>query len=172
MSELDEKDFFVAASDSKGHSDRVWFRIMPTYMRLVDEILTSKKFPYRTTSDVMRHALKRHVVWLQAQSGVKSPMACLAATEDVLRKEYEVQAFQGILEKINGVIGYHVANGEFGEAARVYIQILAQLDQMPEGYLRDRYMGQLHALYGYVLNKSTKADLTQGGDSDGEGEGD
>lgn len=54
---LDE--FFIKPSDEKGHGDKVQARIPPDLARMVEVLAASKKFPYKTSSDLFRDAVWR-----------------------------------------------------------------------------------------------------------------
>ena len=54
---LDE--FFIRPTDEKGHGDKVQARITPDLARLMEIIVSSRRFPYRTSSDLFRDAIWR-----------------------------------------------------------------------------------------------------------------
>lgn len=58
------KDFLVPSSDTKGHSVNISLRISRNQARLIQEILAAKRFPYKTISDLARHAVFKHLHWL------------------------------------------------------------------------------------------------------------
>ena len=59
------KDFLVPSSDSKGHSVSISLRVSRNQARLIQEVLASRKFPYKTISDLARHAVFNHLHWLE-----------------------------------------------------------------------------------------------------------
>ena len=53
----DHDEFMVPACDAKGHSARLNFRAPPGYGRRIDLVVSSKKTPHKTKSDVLRFCL-------------------------------------------------------------------------------------------------------------------
>jgi len=54
---LDE--FYIKPTDEKGHGQKVQARITPDLARLVEILVASKKFPYKTPPDFFRDAIWR-----------------------------------------------------------------------------------------------------------------
>lgn len=54
---LDE--FFIKPTDEKGHGDKVSARVTPDLGRIVEVLVSSRKFPYKTSSDLFRDAIWR-----------------------------------------------------------------------------------------------------------------
>ena len=52
-------EFFVKPTDEKGHGEKLNARVTPDLARLVEIVVASKKFPYKTSSDLFRDAIWR-----------------------------------------------------------------------------------------------------------------
>ena len=55
------------AQNRHGHSADLGFRVPPEMKSKVEEIVESRAFPYVSVSHLMRHALWRHLQWLEAK---------------------------------------------------------------------------------------------------------
>ena len=55
----DLNDFYIKPTDEKGHGEKLGARIQPDLARLVEVIVASKKFPYKTSPDFVRDAIWR-----------------------------------------------------------------------------------------------------------------
>lgn len=148
----DTAEFRVPASDSKGHNVRQWFRCQPGHDRQVELVLRTKKFPYRTKGDILRHALVRHLRWIEEQAPVPSVMKEVDSILEIMRDEEFAQDFEVTFEKLGERINSHMARGAHGEARRLLLLVNRHISAMPEGYWRDRYEQEIKARYGYILD--------------------
>jgi len=55
------------APNRHGHSADLGFKVPPETKSKVEEIVESRAFPYVSVSHLMRHALWRHLNWLEAK---------------------------------------------------------------------------------------------------------
>lgn len=156
-------DFRVPANDSLGHSEREWFRIQPGHDRQLDTIATSKLFPYRSKGDIIRHAVKRHLDWLETLQPVPSVMAQVDAVLEIVREDEYNSDYQEVFDRLGDGVGRYMAGGQVDMARSLVSRVMASIDRMPEGGWRDRYLSELNARFGNLLQMgSGVADLTGG----------
>lgn len=148
----DSADFIIPARDSKGESMRVWVRIQPGHDRALSVILNSKKFPFKTTGDILRWCVHRGLAKLEKMEGLPSVTQQVEAMLGVLRDEEFQLEFQAVLALTNNVIQRHVAEGSLGEARRVIAKLKSDIDKMPEGYWRTKYQTAIRTQFGHLLN--------------------
>jgi len=55
------EEFYNSASDNKGHNTRLQTLAPPGVKRDIELILSSKKFPYESAADLIRHAVVEHL---------------------------------------------------------------------------------------------------------------
>ena len=147
----DSSEFIIPASDTKGHSARHWFRCIPAMARQVEQIIQSKKFPYRTKGDLLRHALHKHMGWLVSVEPMVTVSGQVDAILEVMRDEEMSNDFALVFEKMGERISQHIANESHREAARLVLTIQACVKEMPEGFWKDKYQEKLKRKYGSLL---------------------
>ena len=100
MPNYDVNEFRVHASDKKGHSARRWFRLQPGHDQMLSEIVASRKFPYRDAGDIVRHAVKRHLDWLETLEPIPSVTKQVDIILDLMRQEEFQRDFQTVMDKL------------------------------------------------------------------------
>ena len=148
---MTETDWRVPASDQKGHSERLWFRCQPSLAAMCDQVVASRKFPYRTKGDLLRHALNSHLKWLQTQGASCSVAGQVDTVMEVLRDEEYHADFLAVFDKLSERVAAHLAVGAQEEAARLIKVVQKHVASMPEGYWRDRYERTLRERHGQFL---------------------
>jgi len=155
----DPSEFRVPASDTKGHSARQWFRCIPMMSRQVDQIIQTKNFPYRTKGDLLRHALHKHMQWLQTLNPMDTVSGQVDAILEIMRDEEMSNDFTLVFEKMKERVSQHLASGSQKEAMRLIITINGYINSMPSGFWKDRYRKQMKSNYGEMLEDTTKCNL-------------
>ena len=158
--DLDSAQFRISATDTKGHTVRKWFNIQPMYAQMMDVILESKKFPLRTTGDFVRHAIVRYIHWLESiHKPMKSVTGALDASNAVLR-DIEFRAeFKHFIEKLDKQVDILVDEGDIGAARKLVLEVLRNIEDMPDGYWRDKYLFQIRKGQEKLLLGAPKASL-------------
>ena len=54
-----DEEWLIPSSDENGHNVRIQTRVPPGYVAAIQKIIQSGDFPYRTDSDLFRHAVHR-----------------------------------------------------------------------------------------------------------------
>ena len=157
---MTDDQYYIPASDTKGHSSMLSFRVMPMVLTQLDEIVSSKKVPYKTKTALLRHALTRHIKYLEAQTG---HIATLSGQVDiiyaVLEENKRNMDFKEVFDQMGTQVSSFLATGSNGEAVRVIRNIQELMTKMPDGYWRDYYLHTLDARFGDLLKKNDKANL-------------
>lgn len=147
--QVNPDEFIVPAQDDKGHSAREWVRLQPALEADIDYILASKVFPYRTKSDLLRHAIYRHVKWLhRCKEGMpKHLFVAFEAVLEVLRNEELNQQNEHVFERLRSVMEGYLAHGDTGEAKRVLAIIRSKLQGVQDSAWKKRYTSKLERTY-------------------------
>lgn len=162
---LDPAQFRVSGVDSKGHTTRVWASTQPMHKQTLDIIVQSKKFPYRTTGDLIRHALVRHIHWLEKiHKPLSSVTGALDAMNALLRDAEFRAEFTEYLGRLNKQIKEMVAEGDVPAARRLLLETLRCVDTMPEGYWRDKYIAAIREQHKDLLENMPKASFANFGE--------
>ena len=148
------KDFVIPASDDKGHNTRLQFRCNPAYMRRMDVIISSKKFPYQTTSDLLRDALHRHLNLLrQLEPEIRVELVSIEVVNRIINDKRERIDFTQSFEELARTINDLVARGAVEEAKRTLGEVLETVAGMEEGFWRNWYTEEVKKRFGYLLDE-------------------
>jgi hypothetical protein len=146
-----QESWYVGARDAQGHSARLWFTAQPGHARDLNSIVASKKFPYRTVGDVLRHALHRHLKWLYTQGRFRSVMGQVELLVEICREEDFAMEMRKSVEQMAAILNKHVSNGNTGQAIRFYLKALGAVRGMPDGFWKDKYKTELQSRFGHLL---------------------
>lgn len=138
---FDPSEFCVPAQDQHGHSERIWTRIQEGYDREMDTIISSRMFPYKTKSDLIRHAVKRHLLFLNEVSPLplQSVMGQAMAIEELMREEQYLQQFTAMTTRLHEMVNNYLANSEDDKARSLVARVVAKINDMPESSWKDKY---------------------------------
>ena len=147
------REFINPAADSKGHSEVLGFRVPPGQAVQIQAIISSRWFPYRTESDLLRHALVRHLKWLEGQAPIKS----MSAQFEVISLLYSEQLYQAEFEKVfrelDVFVGKYLVANQVDRARSLVAQVSGLIDDMPDGAWRDQFRAEV-SRFGYLLTPS------------------
>jgi len=155
------EEFRIRGSDAKGNYESRTTRFLPAQVFQVINVLASKRFPYREQGDVLRHALYRHLHWLDTLEVIPSITRQVDAMIEVLRQEEFQQDFINVFEDVKRVIANYTASGANGEARRVLASIINHVDGMPAGYWQDRYRRELQEKFGHLMDGGETKSLVE-----------
>lgn len=151
-----KEEWLVPASDRKGHDRPTTVRIMPMMADDIAILVASKKFPYRTIPDLLRHAIKRHIHFLHGLEDTVIPETHLTQLEAIGAVLNETQRMVDFSESINDVktLVERVLKGGTEQARRqaskLVLQIRGVAEQMQDPYYRQMYLQQLDNEFGYL----------------------
>lgn len=152
---ISDYTYIVPGTDNKGHSQRIWCKLMPQHVRALDAIKTERKFPFRTIGDIVRWATVRGITELNRRARserIESLMLQAESIKQILLDEQNAQEFNEFLVSMKNTIRAHMANQAMGEARRVAAMVQTHIDQMPDGYWKGRYLETMKAEYGHLLD--------------------
>jgi len=156
---LNPIEFRVPATDTRGHTNRMYFRCQPGHSHQVVVCIESKRYPYRTKGDLLRHAMARHLRWLEVLAPIPSVTAEVDAILDIMRDEEFNNEFQLVFEKLSERINSHMGQGAVGEARRLLLQVQGRIGRMPDGYWKDKYHKEIDDRWGHIIKDAPKASL-------------
>lgn len=138
--ELDPAQFRVAGTDTKGHSARVWTNVQPMHLQTIDILIQSGKFPYRSRGDLIRHALVRHIHWLEdINKPIRSVTGAVDAILTVLRDAEFRSEFSETIERVVQRAQELLSEGDLHAAQKLVLETLRNVRSMPDGYWRNKY---------------------------------
>ena len=149
----DWKEFVVPASDTKGHNEKIWFRIQPGHSKALSEAAGSRSLPYRTRADVIRHAISRHLKWLDEECGhVSSVTALVDSINEIVRDTQFMVEYKSSFDDLSNVVSRLMCERAYGEARRMVYKIRADILRLPPGYWQDKYLKELGERFGHILS--------------------
>jgi hypothetical protein len=149
--------YITPSSNAKGEGTRISVRVPPELYRLMDIFFSSKRWPYQTFSDLVRHALFNHVEWLDSQDSEEHGVQYLVAMANALVDEEMRTSFRRMLSKLHLIIQEHEEAGEIDDASRVVNQILGVIRGMPDGSMKARYERDVRESYGHLAGEIVEA---------------
>lgn len=160
LNRFDASVFRVPASDSKGHSVRLSVRVMPVLANAITRMLNSREFPYQDRSELIRHALVRHIKYLESIGEVESVSGPVEAANAALREHKMFEEFKDLFISLRARINDCISQGEQQEARRLVAEMRSHFNRMPEGYWRRQFHKQLSE-WDYLDENAPRVRLTQ-----------
>ena len=159
---INPEEFRIPSTNPHDHSSRIQCRVQPGHARQIDTILSSKLFPYREKSDLLRHAIYRHLVWLESllpEGAVPSVVRQVDAIVEILREEEYYRDFSKIFEDLAEQVNRYQTAKQLGRAQSLIARVMAKVNQMPDSTWKDEYQTELQQRFGHLLDVG-KMDLT------------
>lgn len=151
---LDALDCFVVpANDDSGHSERFQFRLTPYLLRCCKLLVHCGRFPYLDVSDLMRHAVMRHVSWLIGlrHSIPKHPRVSLAAMEEIAREEeWRIKA-EEVFNRIMSLVTYYMGRGDTCDALRLISVLQSRLSNVEHNGRSREFAEKFHRAFAHHL---------------------
>lgn len=151
------RQYLIPGQDSKGHSQRIYCRVMPAHHRALAAIERSKVFGFRTQGDLIRWCVDYGIRELTRRVYIPQAVSALTqadAIREILNDEQYYMEFQQLFEAMSTTINRHIAAGAEGEATRVIALVRHHIEQMQEAYWREKYQTELMQRYGMYLDGS------------------
>lgn len=165
---LDDSEFYVAASDARGHQETKSFRL-PQGL-LADMSREVKHWQQYRGSDgaLIRHALLRHLILLRRWRGapVSSNLAQIQAMQDILMAEELQQGFSVIFDRLDRFARSEHDEAGRRETRRVLNMLSEKIGHMPEGYWRDKFKKRLLKDYGHLMEEAQRVNFAELGESE------
>jgi Arc/MetJ-type ribon-helix-helix transcriptional regulator len=143
----------VPAQDAKGHSARLWVRVPPGVERQMEILIAAKKLPYKTVSDMIRHAISRHLEFLHVHKGgaPRHLMTSIRATDELVREDDLRAAAEESFRALNRRIEDHLDKGDNQEAVRLLAFVQQEIRAVAECGWKKRFMARFTRNYGRYL---------------------
>jgi len=157
---LDPAGFRVPASDAKGHSVPKTFRVQPVLSNAMNVMWSSGAFPYKTPAELIRHALVRHIKWLESIGDVPSVSGVVMAANKLLEEDKMYEEYQELFNSLRTRINDYLRRSDMQQARILVTKMRGYFNSMPESYWRTQYEKQLSE-YDYLFENAPKVKLAQ-----------
>lgn len=159
MVELERLNFVYPSSNAKGEGSRITVRVPPELHRIMTILFESRRWPYITFADLVRHALFNHVEFLGAEGAETNRLVYLRAMVVALNVEDENVHFNRMVDKTRELVAAHMEHGDIDDASRVVNKMLGSIMSMPSGGMRARYERELRDEYGALCSDAVDIDV-------------
>ena len=120
-------------------------------MRRVDVVLSSRKFPYKTSSDLLRHAAHRHLKWLERQGDFDLELIALELVNDVVRRKNDQITFAKSAGALVDTATELERMGGRDEAKALILDALGKVSQMKKTALTRWYQDEVTKRSGHLI---------------------
>lgn len=149
---LTERHYQIPIKDTHGHAERVNLRVLPQYITRLNKILDSKKFPFRSTNDIVRYAIDRICLTLEQRAGLPtSTYRQIEAMKRVLTHSEAQLEFLTTFDDLQQHVQELTARGATEAAVRDVADYKHHIDAMEDGYWKRRYTHELTTRFGHLL---------------------
>ena len=143
----------VPAANKYGASSTLSCKVMNEMAAEIQALVQSGRFPFRTNSDLMRHALDSTIRTLNdSEPGIINRDATELMMEIVTR-ERRYNELNSTVEEAVKLMGEAVAQGRMQDARRTFQQAYSVISDMPEGEMLDNC---LHLVSRFMFLKDTQ----------------
>ena len=155
---LDQLDsFIVPARDEKGGTIVVHVSLTPFMERQLKIAVASRRFPYLSVGDFVRHACVRHLYWLMdirhtIPRHVHSDME--AVNNHLLDQELASQV-ESAYHRMDAIIASHLQSGFNMEALKLYLRVRALVSDSAPSTWKTRFITGLDNRYRYLMAEAT-----------------
>ena len=143
----------VPAANKYGASSTLSCKVMNEMAAEIQALVQSGRFPFRTNSDLMRHALDSTIRTLNdSEPGIINRDATELMMEIVTR-ERRYNELNSTVEEAVKLMGEAVAQGRMQDAKRIFQQTFSVISDMPEGEMLDNCQ---HLVSRFMFLKETQ----------------
>jgi len=148
------------ATGEEGDSAKFQVRMDPNWIRQMNIIVKSPKFPYVSKGEIARDALFRHFIWLETfEIPEGSILHQIQSMVDMLEEEKIQQGFERVVKNLGERVSYFTQSGARNEAIKCVLRTLGYVDEMVEGYWKDKFSRTIRERYAGLLKCAPKASL-------------
>lgn len=148
------------ASDDKGANSKLQVRVNPDWVRQINIIVKSHKFPYVSGGEVVRDAIYRHFTWLETfKIPHDSILHKIQSMVDMLEEAKIQQGFEKVVANLEGRVAYFNQKGARNEAVKYVLRVLGYIDEMPDGHWKEQFTKEIKERYSGLIKCSPKAKL-------------
>jgi len=147
-------EFIIPAHDEKEQSIPYSFRAGKRYASVISELVWSRRFPYKTPGDVYRHALDRHLKWLESiePGPMRDSLAQIDIINEGIKKAEAAVAFGDSITRLEQTVTKLVSSKLRGMAVQLVYQIRKQARQIDHPLLRDLFLEQIQTRFGHLFS--------------------
>lgn len=141
----------IPAQDNKGHSVKKTVRIPPQLEMQIEIVMGSKKFPYRTDGELMRHALVDHLQRLSSSTVIpNNMMGQLMTIIEMVQIEEEKKEFSEVVDRVVKAVNDLTTTGNNSKAQELMDKVLTEVEKINDAYWRKKYRDEIARRLNHV----------------------
>jgi len=148
----DSSDFLVPAKDNAGRSQQVKLQINRDDVYTLDAIVASGVFPYRSRSDMHRHAISLLIAHLSTLVDVTSLVVPYRLRMEPSSQSSRAGYFQWLFEILKEKVDHHLAMGREESARRLLEEARTGLNKEPRDFWKDMFLRLINRRWGVFLS--------------------
>lgn len=146
------EEFLCPGQDDHGNSVRLTFRCPPIMERELEIIRDNRHLPYKTISDIVRHAVYRHLEWLHMMEPMPEHMISgLAMVMEVCRDAEMRSRVEETFVAMDRIIDQRLQEGDKGEALRLMTETKQKILKMPASRWKQNWLDRFERKYSQYL---------------------
>jgi len=154
-------EFLCPGQDDHGNSVRLTFRCPPIMERELEILKANRHLPYKTISDIVRHAVFRHVHWLHAMEDMPEHiLSGLDMVMEVCRDAEMRSKVEETFVAMDKIIDQRLQEGDRGEAQRLMTETKQKILKMPNSRWRQNWLDRFSRKYSQYLMVSAEVQAT------------
>ncbi len=161
---FDRVDFIQPSQGPNNDGRKISFRCMAGLMRSAEILVASKLFRYETVSELMRHALHRHIDELHAQEPSISTetFGFLESMVAQMQDELDGQKFKVMQDILTEMVGRYRAEGRDAMARKSVTRALKGLERSMDNSENAKYYWKRITKEHEALLGGRKVKLSEG----------
>lgn len=147
-------EWMIPATDTHGHSAKVFCRCPPSYKHQIGAILQKHKYPWDTESDLVRvavHRLLKDIANNLKDPDISSQQAILNSLVEMASRQMEYSHFKETLERLETTTKELIANDAKPMARKIVKAVADQLESFEEPFWQERYKKIIVEQFGNLL---------------------
>ena len=154
-------EFLCPGQDDHGNSVRLTFRCPPIMERDLEIIRDNRHLPYKTISDIVRHAVYRHLHWLHEMEPMPEHIISgLDMVMEVCRDAEMRSKVEETFVAMDRIIDSRLAEGDKGEALRLMTETKQKILKMPNSRWRQNWLDRFSRKYSQYLMGPAEGQMT------------
>lgn len=156
--EVCDQRWFTPAADDKGHGSSITCKVMPQVGRIIDEIISLRRFPYKDKKDLFRHAIYRHLAWLKLNPNVPANDLFVKYTvlDKILRAEEENRQHIDVITRTETLVRQALERNDRGGAIQFMDELREQVFGIDDPKWKARYLQEINRISKALLGTPVK----------------
>jgi hypothetical protein len=152
VANFDPREFIIPPTGINGEAMPCSFRFQSGYDRQISILLASKKFPYITKGDFLRHAVHRHLEYLRRlDPTVEITLPSLDVVNEVINHQQEMIKYLNTIDAFCDTVEKLIALGRDESAREMVAKVWYSINQITDEHWKKCFSDKITAKYAYLI---------------------